>query len=199
MSLPASRARRVLDKTLLTQGLLRIRHCMFPDLLEPSADLAFPVFFSLLATSGFKATVRATPVSFHTVRPAAQRASLQVVAADKMTRPNLDHPTLSSSRRAPTTPAPPPSDRAPHQAHRVPHRSPYGEQEGLRDAAGSSHAPGSEVAAVALPQEEGPRSVREDHGWAWSQDQVIGRRPERLCRVLCLGHSLIRQPSFAKS
>jgi len=101
VSLPASRARRVRDKTLLTQGLLRIRHCMFPDLLEPSADLAFPVFFSLLATSGFKATVRATPVSFHTVRPAAQRASLQVVAADKMTRPNLDHPDLEQFKTGP--------------------------------------------------------------------------------------------------
>ena len=45
--------------------------------------------------------MRATPVSFHTVRPAAQRASLQVVAADKMTRPNLDHPDLEQFKTGP--------------------------------------------------------------------------------------------------
>ena len=101
VSNPASRAHRVRDKTLLTQGLLRVRHLCFPSSPNPPLTSPFPSVFSLLATSGFKAAVRATPVSFHTVRPAAQRASLQVVAADKMTRPNLDHPDLEQFKTGP--------------------------------------------------------------------------------------------------
>eukprot|EP00227_Mantoniella_beaufortii_P016461 CAMPEP_0197577076 /NCGR_PEP_ID=MMETSP1326-20131121/1838_1 /TAXON_ID=1155430 /ORGANISM="Genus nov. species nov., Strain RCC2288" /LENGTH=152 /DNA_ID=CAMNT_0043140085 /DNA_START=73 /DNA_END=531 /DNA_ORIENTATION=+ len=46
--------------------------------------------------AGFKAAVRGTPVSLSvTARPVAQRAqSLQVVAGSKMTRPNLDDPSV---------------------------------------------------------------------------------------------------------
>ena len=69
---------------------------------EPVADPRSPRVFSP-RIAGFKVAARGTPVSLNVcARPVASRAqSLQVVAANKMTRPNLDDESIQMFKTGP--------------------------------------------------------------------------------------------------